>query len=105
MTDLESLQLPSEHVVWLTDEKDKSAEEILELEEKQWQSISRQSINLGKQDAPVWVKFSLRNKNDEPLKKLLKIRRRNQTEIDLYIKKHGQAGIEHYPAGLVTPPE
>lgn len=69
-----------------------------------WQVMPRESIHLGRQEHPVWIRFALINGSDTPLQRILEIRWRNQTELDLYTRNPHSGEVTHFPAGLTTAP-
>ena len=84
---------------------DINAEDVFSLPESDWQKLPKQSISLRKQAGPVWVKFSVKNSLPSELKRILELRWRNQTQLDLYIKSRNSSDFQHFPAGMIVPPE
>ncbi|MCG8314587.1 MAG: diguanylate cyclase [Pseudomonadales bacterium] len=84
---------------------DISSEDVFSLQESDWQKLPKQSISLTKQAGPVWVKFSFKNSLPREVERILELRWRNQTQLDVYTKSRDSGEIKHYPAGMVVAPD
>lgn len=99
------IKLAANQLLWMPESAVVSAEQVFHSESFSWRKLPRNSIHLGSQPQAVWLRFSLHNATDNAISRLLEIRWRNQSELDLYVRDKATGDVTHYPAGLVTDPQ